>query len=114
MLKRIAKATGILAYVFITLEMLFMVTPFALYYYSVERPLLTAPLKLRLTAWLSAFFLPHLSAEIFPNIGNLIVLLALIGFLFGAVQVYYAKFRHRGVVGRGLYRWIRHPQYSLL
>ncbi len=42
LLRALAKAAGFLAYLFITLAMLFMVTPFALYYYyySVYSPLL--------------------------------------------------------------------------
>src|SRR5262249_53325740 len=100
MLRLIAKAAGFLAYFLITLEMLFMVTPFALYYYSAYRPLLTIPSGFATTAWLPAFFLPHLSSDIFPNAGNLIFLLGLIGFLIGAIQVYRAKF-YAGWCGGG-------------
>ena len=114
MLKLIAKSAGFLAYFLITLEMLFMVTPFALYYYSAFRPVLTIPSGFPTTAWLPAFFLPHLSSDIFPNAGNLIFLLGLIGFLIGAIQVYRAKFTRRGVVAGGLYKRIRHPQYLFL
>ena len=114
MLRLIAKVAGFLAYFLITLEMLFMVTPFALYYYSAYRPLLTIPSAFAMTAWLPAFFLPHLSSDIFPNAGNLIFLLGLIGFLIGAIQVYRAKFTRRGVVAGGLYKRIRHPQYLFL
>jgi protein-S-isoprenylcysteine O-methyltransferase Ste14 len=114
MFKLIAKATGFLAYFFITLEMLFMVTPFAVYYYSIDRPLLIAALSFPATAWLPAFFLPHLSSNILPNIGNLICLLALAGFVLSAFQLYHAKFTGRGVVRGGFYRHIRHPQYLLL
>jgi hypothetical protein len=64
MLKSFARAAGFLAYLFITLEMLFMVTPFALYYYSVYSPLLVGSFSLPATGWLPAFFLPHLSAKI--------------------------------------------------
>ena len=39
-------------------------TPFALYYYSAYAPLLSAPSGLQATAWLPAFFLPHLLREI--------------------------------------------------
>jgi protein-S-isoprenylcysteine O-methyltransferase Ste14 len=114
MLKSFARAAGFLAYLLITLEMLFMVTPFALYYYSVYSPLLARPFGLPATAWLPAFFLPHLSTEILPSIGSLIFLLGLIGFVLCAVQLYYAKFRRRGVVGSGFYKRIRHPQYLFL
>ena len=68
MLKSVARAAGFLAYLFITLEMLFMVTPFALHYYSVYSPVLTGSFNLPATAWLPAFFLPHLSTEILPRL----------------------------------------------
>ena len=38
----------------------------------------------------------------------------LVGFLVGAIQIYYAKFRRRGVVKSGFYTSVRHPQYSFL
>src|SRR6266567_689461 len=94
--------------------MLFMVTPFALYYYAVYSPLLAGPLSIPATAWLPAFFLPHLSTEILPSIGGLIFLLGLVGFVISAFQLYYAKFRRRGVVRSGFYKRIRHPQYLFL
>src|SRR5215469_7612281 len=114
MLKSLARTAGFIAYLLITLEMLFMATPFALYYYSAYAPLLSAPAKFQATAWLPAFFLPHLSTEVVPSIGGIIFVLGLVGFLLGAIQVYYAKFRGRGVVKRGLYRRVRHPQYLFL
>lgn len=114
MLKSFARAAGFLAYLFITLEMLFMVTPFALYYYSVYSPLLVGSFSLPATGWLPAFFLPHLSTKILSSMGVLIVLLGLIGFTLSAFQLYYAKFRRRGVVGSGFYQRIRHPQYLFL
>jgi len=114
MLKSLAKATGFLAYLFITLEMLFMVTPFALYYYSVYSPVLAGSLNLPATAWLPAFFLPHLSTKFLPRIGVLILLLGLVGFVLSAFQLYYAKFRRRGVVQSAFYKRIRHPQYLFL
>ena len=104
-LRSLARTAGFLAYVLSTLEMIFMVTPFALYYYSAYAPLLSAPSKLRATAWLAAFFLPHLSRESVPSAGGLIFLAGLVGFLVGALQIYYAKFRHRGVVKHWFYKW---------
>ena len=114
MLKSLARTAAFLAYFFITLEMLFMVTPFALYYYSVYAPLLSAPSNFSSAAWLPAFFLPHLSTEIVPSIGGLAFLIGLVGFLVGAIQIYYAKLRRRGVVKSGFYARVRHPQYSFL
>jgi len=114
MLKSVARAAGFLAYLFITLEMLFMVTPFALYYYSVYSPLLAGSFSFPATAWLPAFFLPHLSTEILPSVGGLIFMLGLVGFVLSAFQLYYAKFRGRGVVQSAFYKRIRHPQYLFL
>ena len=114
MLKSLARTAAFLAYFFITLEMLFMVTPFALYYYSAYAPLLSAPSNFPAAAWLPAFFLPHLSTEILPSIGGLVFLICLVGFLVGAIQIYYAKFSRRGVVKSGFYKRVRHPQYSFL
>lgn len=114
MVRPLARAAGFLAYALITFEMLFMVTPFALYYYSIYSPLLSWPTRLRATAWMPAFFLPHLSSEVVPSIGGLIFLVGLLGFVLGAFQLYYAKFRPRGVVQTHLYKSIRHPQYLFL
>jgi protein-S-isoprenylcysteine O-methyltransferase Ste14 len=114
MLKSFARAAAFLAYLAITLEMLFMVTPFALYYYSFYSPLLAGPSSLRPIAWLPTFFLPHLSTEILPSLGGVIFLLGLIGFFLSAFQLYYAKFRRRGIVQGGFYKPIRHPQYLFL
>ncbi len=114
MLKAFARTAGFLAYVLITFEMLFMITPFALYYYSAYSPLLAWTSRLAATAWMPAFFLPHLSTEIVPSVGGLIVLLGLAGFLLGAAQLYAAKFRQRGVVRTMFYRRLRHPQYLFL
>jgi protein-S-isoprenylcysteine O-methyltransferase Ste14 len=114
MLKSFARAAGFTAYFFITLEMIFMVTPFALYYYSAYAPLLSGASSVPGLTWLPAFFLPHLSTDIVPSVGGLILLVGIGGFLIGAWQIYYAKFRKRGVVASGLYKRVRHPQYFFL
>jgi protein-S-isoprenylcysteine O-methyltransferase Ste14 len=114
MLRSFVRAAGFTAYFLITLEMIFMVTPFALYYYSAYAPLLSSASSVPGLAWLPAFFLPHLSTDIVPSVGGLILLVGIIGFLIGAWQIYYAKFRKRGVVASGLYKRVRHPQYFFL
>ena len=114
MLKSLLRAAGFLAYLLIALEMIFMLTPFALYYYSTYAPFLSALSRIRAFAWLPAFFLPHLSTDILPSVGGLILLVGLGGFFVGAFQIYYAKFRHRGVVTSGFYKRVRHPQYLFL
>ena len=48
------------AYLLITLEVLFMITPFALYFYGVYGPLLERLASNRFTAWSTEFFLPHM------------------------------------------------------
>jgi len=114
MLKSFVRAAGFTAYFLITLEMIFMVTPFALYYYSAYAPFLSGASSVPGLAWLPAFFLPHLSTDIVPSVGGLILLVGIGGFLIGAWQIYYAKFRKRGVVASGLYKRVRHPQYFFL
>ncbi len=114
MLKSLMRGAGLLAYFLITLEMIFMVTPFALYYYSAYVPFLSATSGIPALAWLPAFFLPHLSKDIVPSIGGLILLVGVAGFLVSASQIYYAKFRKRGIVKNGFYKRVRRPQYLFL
>ena len=49
-----------LAYVLIALEVLFMITPFALYFYGVYGPVLEFLSIRTATAWMVEFFLPHM------------------------------------------------------
>ncbi|NIQ92918.1 MAG: hypothetical protein GWO11_00935, partial [Desulfuromonadales bacterium] len=49
-----------LAYVLIALEVLFMITPFALYFYGVYGPVLEFLSARPATAWMVEFFLPHM------------------------------------------------------
>jgi protein-S-isoprenylcysteine O-methyltransferase Ste14 len=63
------------------------------------------------TSWLTHFVFPvH---TMFP-LGIIFMSLGLVVFLFGAVQIYVAKFRKTGLVTTGLYKKIRHPQYIAL
>jgi hypothetical protein len=94
-----------------------MISPFALYFYTVYGPVLRFFDKWAGTAWLTQFFLPHISETRSPFLNILHGLawpLILIGtglFLGGAVPLYWAKFRRQGAVTTGLYAFIRHPQY---
>ncbi len=108
------------AYVLIVLEILFMVSPVAAYYYAAYGLPLNALQNRPGTAWLTQHILPHFSASDSPLVNGLIVLawpligLGLVLFLVGFVQIYRARFRGRGAVATGLYRSIRHPQYVAL
>jgi protein-S-isoprenylcysteine O-methyltransferase Ste14 len=103
-------------YLVVTVEMIFMVTPFALYYYSAYSPLLGWLDDFTPTSWMLSFFLPHLSTfgVVLSSVGGLIFLLGLTGFFFNAAQLYYTKLRRRGLVQGWFYRRVRHPQYLFL
>ncbi|MFQ6675748.1 MAG: methyltransferase family protein [Fidelibacterota bacterium] len=109
-----------LFYLLIGLEIIIMITPFAAYYYGAYGPLLNFLYRYSATAWLTGFFLPHAVVSksgllnVINGLGQSLFSLGIIAFLIGAVQVYYAKFRGRGLVTGFLYRWIRHPQYLFL
>ena len=115
--KIIGPWAAFLFYLAIALEVIVMVTPFTAYFYSIYAPILNRLESNPLTAWLTAFFLPHISYTGDPILTTLAYLgpvlfgLGLAIFFACAFQVYSAKLLRRGVVSRGLYAWIRHPQY---
>lgn len=108
-------------YFLIAFEFFYMVSPFALYFYSVYRPGLNFFNDSATFAWLSSIFLPHFVNETSSPILNLIMpigfvlaLLGFIGFVVGAGQVYYSKLTRKKAVTKGIYQLIRHPQYAAL
>jgi len=113
-------AGTIVLYFLIGLEILIMISPFAGFFYAVFNPVLLGLAQSPATRWLSAFFLPHMVSP--PNgllqlirvSGSVFFVLGAGLFLVCAGQIYAAKFRKRGAVTGGLYRWIRHPQYLAL
>jgi protein-S-isoprenylcysteine O-methyltransferase Ste14 len=117
---RLIKGSVILFYFFIGLEIVIMISPFAGYFYAGYGPLLNFLYGFKATSWLTGFFLPH--AVIAKNdllnflngLGRFLFSFGLIAFFIGAVQIYSAKFRRKGVVSSILYRWVRHPQYLFL
>lgn len=109
-----------LFYAMVVLEIVFMVSPFAIYFYSVYATPLSILDRHASTAWLTTFVLPHFSriraswVNVLVHRSELIFLAGLALFLVGFIQIYGAKlFTKREVTG-GLYRWIRHPQYLAL
>jgi len=107
-------------YVVVVLEFLFMISPFALHFYSAYGPALNLLHGSPATSWLTGFFLPHFSDTASPlingttGLGFIMAGVGLVLFLVGALQVYGAKLLRRGAVTGGLYRWVRHPQYLAL
>jgi protein-S-isoprenylcysteine O-methyltransferase Ste14 len=111
------RGTAWLFYAVFVFEILFMISPGALYFYSVYGPALNFLDGSPATAWLTQFFLPRISVTANPilnmlgELGWLLLLSGILLFLLGAVPLYWAKLRRRGAVTGGIYRYIRHPQY---
>jgi len=107
------------AYLLIGLEILIMISPFALYFYSVYGPVLNSFAASRLTGWLPEFFLPHMVFLNDPLILALsylqfLLVVGLLLFFAAATPLYYGRFSGRGVVSHSFYARIRHPQYLFL
>jgi len=115
------KNVTVLAWIFyllIVFEIIYMITPFAVFYYSAYGPSLNFLNKSPLTAWSAGFFLPHFTEtssavlNALNGAGKLLFLLGLVFFLVGAAQIYFAKFFKKSAVSSGIYRFVRHPQYT--
>ena len=119
-LRRLFAPTAWVFYLALVFEIFFMISPFALYYYSSYAPALNLLDQSVWTAWLTGFFLPYVSVTTsYPlnhlhDVGEFLIGLGLVLFLIGFVQIYWAKLRRSGPVTRGLYAYIRHPQYLAL
>ncbi len=117
--ERLLLFTTGLAYLLIGVEIVVMISPFALYFYSVYGPILDFLSLSPLTAWTTEFFLPHMVFLDDPLVLavsylQLLLPLGLLLFLTAAVPLYYGRFTGRGVVTASFYRKIRHPQYLFL
>jgi len=119
-LKKIFTPTAWLFYLIIGIEILYMISPFAVYYYSTYGPSLNFLHNSPATAWLTSFFLPHYvetSSFILNSVhatGEVLIFVGFAFFFIGAGQIYFYKFTKRGAVTRGIYKVIRHPQYVAL
>ncbi len=115
--RKLLKSSVWVFYLVFVLEILFMISPAALYFYGVYGPVLNVFHRWAATAWLTQFFLPHfsetrsLALNAIPRLAGPLMLLGMALFLAGAIPVYWSKLRGRGAVTTGLYTWIRHPQY---
>ncbi len=117
---RALKTSAWVLYTLIVLEILFMVSPFAAYYYSIYATPLNALQEMQQTAWLTMYILPHFTysdswlANGLVLISWPLILLGVVLFVLGFCQIYWSKFTGKGAVAVGLYKFIRHPQYVAL
>ncbi|HAM52837.1 MAG TPA: hypothetical protein DCP92_19870 [Nitrospiraceae bacterium] len=97
-----------------------MISPFAFFFYSVFNPFLHWLDTYAATRWLTAFFLPHMilpptfflkAIRIF---GSILFAVGCITFIICALQVYLGKIFNWGIAQKGLYKYVRHPQYLAL
>jgi protein-S-isoprenylcysteine O-methyltransferase Ste14 len=118
--KRAAAGSVIFLSLIVAMEIVIMISPFAMFFYAVFNPFLTALNSSSLTRWLAAFFLPHmvvppdLPLQILRIAGSVLFVAGLAIFLICAIQVYGGKIFKRGPAKWGFYAIIRHPQYVAL
>lgn len=116
-IKNLTTKAAIFFYVLIALEVIIMISPFAVYFYSFYAPILDILNATPITSWLTAFFLPHIALTndffllFLGYLGPALFFTGMGIFFVCASQVYYAKLAKKGVVTKGLYSSIRHPQY---
>ena len=100
-----------LSFLFILVEVIWMLLPFAGFLYGSVLHLQVLAQN-PYTAWLTHFVFPVLTLG---PVGPILMGLGLLVFFIGAGQIYWAKIRkHTHPVTGGLYRFVRHPQYIAL
>ena len=119
-LERTAAQGGIIVFFIMAFEVMIMISPFAFFFYSVFNPFLHWLDSYAATRWLTAFFLPHmiLPPTVFLRTirisGSILFVAGCATFIVCALQVYSGKILKRGIAQKGLYRYVRHPQYLAL
>ena len=118
--KWVSARGGILLFFIIAFEVAIMISPFAFFFYSVFNPIFRGLERFAATRWLTAFFLPHMilpptvPLKVIRVLGSVLFVTGCVTFFVCAAQVYLAKLLKWGVASRGLYRYVRHPQYLAL
>jgi len=118
--KRFAARGGILVFFIMAFEVMIMISPFAFFFYSVFNPIFHWLDAYPATRWLTHFFLPHmvlppnLTLKIIRISGSVLFVTGCTTFIICALQVYLGKIFKWGIANRGIYRFVRHPQYSSL
>lgn len=114
-----ARGAIVLSFV-VAFEIVIMISPFAFFFYAVFNPFLLALNQSVVTRWLTAFFLPHMVVApsdvlvLIRIVGSVLFVAGMLIFLVCACQVYLGKLLKKGTVTKGLYLFIRHPQYDSL
>jgi len=119
-INRIAADSAIALSFIVAFEIVIMISPFAFFFYAVFNPFLLALNQSSITRWLTAFFLPHMTVP--PNefltviriLGSVLFVAGMLAFLVCAAQIYLGKVLKKGTSTKGLYAFVRHPQYVSL
>ncbi len=118
--KIVIAQSGILVFFIMAFEVMIMISPFAFFFYSVFNPIFHWLDTYPATRWLTHFFLPHmvlpptLTLKAIRILGSLFFVVGSLGFLTCALQVYLGKLLKWGIANRGIYHFVRHPQYASL
>jgi len=108
-LKILFKSFYNLLFFIVLLEPLWMLLPFAVFLYG-------SFFKLNffyenyLTAWLVYHILP--SVKILWPIAFFLIFYGTVLFIIGFIQIYLSKILKKGLIKNGLYKFLRHPQYT--
>ncbi|HVO68359.1 MAG TPA: isoprenylcysteine carboxylmethyltransferase family protein [Syntrophales bacterium] len=111
---------SIIVFVIVAFEIMIMISPFAFFFYSVFNPIFDWLGQYQATRWLTSFFLPHmilpptLFLKTIRIAGSVFFIIGAVLFIVCALQVYLGKLFKWGIADKGLYRYIRHPQYLAL
>jgi protein-S-isoprenylcysteine O-methyltransferase Ste14 len=111
---------SIILFVIVAFEIMIMISPFAFFFYSVFNPIFNWLGQFTATRWLTSFFLPHmilpptLFLKTIRIAGSAFFIIGALLFIVCALQVYLGKLFKWGIADKGLYRYIRHPQYLAL
>jgi len=118
--KSIIARGGIIVFFIMAFEVMIMISPFAFFFYSVFNPIFHWLDAYSTTRWLTNFFLPHmilpptLTLKIIRISGSILFVVGSLTFIICALQVYLGKVFKWGIADKGIYRFVRHPQYTSL
>ncbi|RMD94255.1 MAG: isoprenylcysteine carboxylmethyltransferase family protein [Calditrichaeota bacterium] len=118
--KTVVAQGGILVFFVMAFEVMIMISPFAFFFYSVFNPIFHWLDAYPMTRWLTHFFLPHmilpptLLLKVIRVSGSVLFVVGAMTFIICFLQIYLGKIFRWGMANRGIYRFVRHPQYTSL